>query len=291
LLDIDSTDDPAHGAQEGTAYHGFYRQRMYHPLLVFDGDTDQLLVAALRAGTAHAGQGVVPLLGALVPALRAHWPRVPIEVRVDGGAAGPELYACCEAAGVTYTVGLPPNPRLAVLAAPLRALAEAARALTGAEKVRLVDETAYRAGTWPHARRVVIKAEATARGTNARFVVTSRADPPRALYDWYVDRGEAEGWIKDLKSACFADRLSCHRFWANQFRLLLHAVAYWLLDTLRRWLLAAGAARLQLDTLRLRLLKIGGWVRQGARGSCLHLATSHPGEALWRLLVAHRGPP
>jgi Transposase DDE domain group 1 len=291
LLDIDSTDDPTHGAQEGTAYHGFYRQHMYHPLLVFDGDTDQLLVAALRAGNAHASQGLVPLLGALVPALRARWPGVPIEVRVDGGAAGPELYARCEGLGVTYTVGLPPNARLAALAAPLRALAEAGRDRTGAEKVRLVDDAPYQAGSWPHPRRVVIKTEATAKGTNTRFVVTTRTDPPLALYDWYVARGEVEGWIKDLKNACAADRLGCHRFWANQFRRLLHAVAYWLLDTLRRWLVAAGAARMQLDTLRLRLLKLGGWVRQEGPQSCLHLTAHHPGVALWRLLVAHRGPP
>jgi hypothetical protein len=291
LLDIDSTDDPTHGAQEGTAYHGFFRQHMDHPLVVFDGDTDQLIVAALRAGNAHASQGVVPLLGALVPALRARWPRVPIEIRVDGGAAGPALYAFCEAAGVTYTVGLPPNARLLALAAPLQAVAACWFELSGAAKVRLVGETAYQAGSWPAPRRVVIKAEVTAKGTNTRFVVTTRPDPPRALYDWYVDRGEAEGWIKDLKSACFADRLSAHRFWANQFRLLLHAAAYWLLDTLRRWLVAAGAARMQLDTLRLRLLKIGGWIRQDGAGLHLHLATHHPGESLWRLLLAHRGPP
>ena len=291
LLDIASTDDPTHGAQEGTAYHGFFRQHMYHPLLVFDGDTDQLVVAALRAGNAHAGQGVVPLLGALVPALRAQWPRVPIEIRVDGVEAGPDLYACCEAAAVDYTVGLPPNRRLAMLAEPLRTVAEAWQAWTGADKVRLVGDTTYQAGSWPRPRRVVIKTEVTAKGTNTRFVVTSRTDPPRALYDRYVDRGEAEGWIKDLKHACFADRLSDHRFWANQFRLLLHAVAYWLLDTIRRWLVAAGADRLQLDTLRLRLLKIGGWVEQLASGARLHLASHHPSEALWRLLVVHRGPP
>ncbi len=291
LLDLDSTDDPTHGAQEGTAYHGHFRQHMYHPLLVFDGDTDQLIVAALRAGNAHASQGVVPLLGALVPALRRQWPGVPIELRADGGAAVPDLYACCERLGVAYTIGLPPNARLRALAAPLAQAAEADRAATGVATVRLVGETAYRAESWPRQRRVVIKAEATAKGINTRFVVTTRPDPPRALYAWYAARGEAEGWIKDLKNACFADRLSDHRFWANQFRLLLHAVAYWLLDTLRRWLVAAGAARMQLDTLRLRLLKIGGWVREVSGSVRLHLATSHPGERLWRLLASHRGPP
>ena len=103
-------------------------------------------------------------------------------------------------------------------------------------------------------------------------------------------RGEPELWIKDLKDACFADRLSCHRFWANQFRLLLHAAAYWLLDTLRRALIAAGMARLQLDTLRLRLIKIGGWIRAhlpGGQVFHLHLASSHPGEPLWQFLAAH----
>ncbi len=264
---------------------------MYHPLLVFDGDTDQLVAAALRAGNAHAAQGVVGLVGALVPALRARWPGVPIELRRDGGAAVPELYARCERLGVGYTIGLPPNARLRALAAPLVRAAETDRAATGAAKVRLVGDTPYQAGSWPRPRRVVVKAEATAKGTNTRFVVTTRPDPSRALYDWYVDRGEVEGWIKDLKNACFADRLSDHRFWANQFRLLLHAAAYWLLDTLRRWLAAAGAARLQLDTLRLRLLKIGAWVVEAADRVCLRLATNHPAEALWRLLVAHRGPP
>jgi len=105
-----------------------------------------------------------------------------------------------------------------------------------------------------------------------------------------VRRGEPELWIKALKDACFADRLSCHRFWANQFRLLLHAAAYWLLDTLRRLLIQAGIARMQLDTLRLRLIKIGGWLREQAQKLSLHLASSHPGEPFWHLLAARFKP-
>ena len=157
--------------------------------------------------------------------------------------------------------------------------------------MRLVAETTYQAGSWTCARRVVYKAEALDQGPNTRFVVTTRTDEPAALYDFYVDRGEAEQWIKDLKLACKADRLSDCRFWANQFRLFLHTAAYWLLDTLRRWLLAAGAARLQLDTLRLQLLKIGGRVRQLLTRVRLHLASSHPGQHLWDLLATQRRPP
>ena len=287
LLDLDSTDDPTHGDQEGTAYHGYYRQHMDHPLLVFDGDTDQLIAAVLRPGNAHASRGAVGILRRLVRALRARWPGVAIELRADSGFAVPALYEYCEREGIAYTIGLVPNPRLAALAADLLAEAQRQQAETGAEKVRLAGEGTYQAESWSKARRVVFKAEALAKGPNTRFVVTSHADDdPLARYDFYVDRGEPELWIKDFKRACFADRLSCHRFLANQFRLLLHAAAYWLLDTLRRWLGRLGVARLQLDTLRLRLLKIGGWVRQRATRVRLHLAAGHPGEPLWHRLAA-----
>jgi hypothetical protein len=288
LLDLDGTDDPVHGEQEGGAYHGYYRQHMYHPLVIYDGDTNQLITAVLRPGNSHASRGVVSILSRLVDALRHRWPDIAIELRADSGFARPALYDLCEAAAITYTIGLPPNARLEVLAAPLRETALAQAAETGA-KVRLIDETPYQAGSWDLERRVVYKAEALAKGPNTRFVVTNRTANAQQVYDDYVDRGEPENWIKDLKNHCFADRLSCHTFVANQFRLLLHAAVYWLLDTLRRWLIAAGMERIQLDTLRLRLLKIGGWVRELATRVRLHLASSHPGQPLWELLAARPG--
>jgi len=289
VLDLDSTDDPVHGAQEGGAYHGHYRQHQFLPLLVFDAETGQLVTAVLRRGTAHASHGVVAVLKRIVAALRARWPRVAIEVRADSGCAVPAVYEFCERERIAYTIGLATNPRLAALAAPLRADAEAQSAAADGAKVRLLGETGYQAGSWDRPRRVVVKAEVLAKGPNTRFVVTSRADPPAALYAWYCGRGAMENWIKDLKAGCRADRLSCHRFWANQFRLLLHAGAYWLLDTVRRWLAALHVERLQFDTLRLRLLKIGGWVRQRRDRVHLRLASSHPGEPLWRLLAARPG--
>ena len=295
LLDLDGTDDPAHGEQEGVAYHGYYRQHMYHPLLVFDGDTGHLITAVLRPGTVHGSRFVGLVLRRLLRKLRAAWPAVAIEVRADSGFAVPRLYAWCEASGVDYTIGLIPNPLLEAAAAPLLAQAQAQSAAQDGAKVRLAGETTYQAGTWPHPRRVVFKAEVLDKGPNTRFVVTTRTDDPLAVYDWYVDRGEPENWIKDFKNALQADRLSCHRFWANAFRLLLHAAAYWLLDQLRRWLLAAGAAHLQLDTLRLRLIKIGGWVRECLDYSipevCLHLSSHHPGQVLWLLLARLRHVP
>jgi hypothetical protein len=289
VLDLDGTDDPAHGEQEGVAYHGYYRQQMYHPLLVFDGDTGHLITAVLRPGNVHGSRFVVLVLRRLLRKLRAAWPDVPLELRADSGFAIPRLYAWCEANGLDYTIGLIPNATLEARAAPLLAEARAqSDALDGA-KVRLADETAYQAGSWPRPRRVVFKAEILVKGPNTRFVVTTRPDEPLALYDWYVDRGEAENWIKDFKNALAADRLSDHRFWANAFRLLLHAAAFWLLDYLRRSLLSVQTARLQLDTLRLRVIKIGGWVRERTDSLipdvCVHLSSHHPGLALWLLLA------
>jgi Transposase DDE domain group 1 len=295
LLDIDSTDDPTHGHQEGTAYHGYYRQHQYYPLLVFDGETDQLITAILRPGTVHGSRGVISVLRVLVQAFQQRWPGVQIEIRGDAAGATPRIYHFCERHQITYTLGLGTNARLAALAAPLLAQAQTQREATGAEKVRLCGETTYQADSWDHARRVVYKTEALAKGPNVRFVVTSRTDAPTDLYDWYVDRGTPELWIKDVKLACFADRLSDHRFWANQCRLFLHAAAYWLLDTLRRWLHARGLPHLQLDTLRLQLIKIGARVREGLHHIRLHLASSHPGQALWALLAiappGHAQPP
>jgi hypothetical protein len=289
MLDLDGTDDPAHGEQEGVAYHGYYRQHMYHPLLVFDGDTGHLITAVLRPGNVHGSRFVVLVLRRLLRKLRAAWPDVLVELRADSGFAIPRLYTWCEANQVTYTIGLIPNDTLEARAAPLLAEAQAQSDVQDGAKVRLAGETFYQAASWPHPRRVVFKAEILEKGPNTRFVVTARTDDPLAVYDRYVDRGESENWIKDFKNALAADRLSDHRFWANAFRLLLHAAAYWLLDQLRRWLLAAQAARLQLDTLRLRVIKIGGWVRERTDfripDVCVHLSSHHPGLALWLLLA------
>lgn len=293
VLDLDGTDDPTHGDQEQTAYHAYYGQHQYFPLLVFDGDTGQLITAVLRPGTVHASHGVVPILKRIIGILRGRWPGVTIEVRADSGFAIPALYTSCEQAAISFTLGLARNSRLTALAAPLQAAVDARFAAGDGTPVKAFGEVDYQAGSWPHARRVVIKAEPLAKGPNTRYVVTTRTDAPAALYGFYTDRGECENWIKDLKAGCFADRLSCHTFWANQFRLLLHAAAYWLLATVRRWLVTTHIARMTLATVRLRLLKIGGWVREHTDRIHVRLASSHPGEAWWHHLAARsdRPPP
>jgi hypothetical protein len=287
LLDFDATDDPAHGEQEGAYYHGYYQEHILHPLLVFDGDTGQLITALLRYGNTHASRGALSILKRIVRRLREAWgQRLHIEIRADAGFAVPEIYNYCEQEGIGYTIGLISNPRLQALAEDLLERAKRESEEGGGEKVRLVSSASYQAGTWERARRVIYKAEVLEKGTNTRFVVTSRSDEPKELYDWYIRRGEAEGWIKDFKRALKADRLSCHRFFANQFRLILHAAAYWLLDALRRKLVEVGVRRMQLDTLRLLVVKIGGRVRQLLTKVRLHLASGHPGQRLWNALVS-----
>ena len=286
LIDADSTDDPTYGDQEGSAYHGYYAQHMYHPLLLWDGDTDQPIAAILRPGTCHASRGVLGTLRRVVTAIRARWPDIPIELRADSGFAVPRLYAFCEREHITYTIALGTNDRLRVLAADRLAEAKEQYTTTG-QKARLFGEGQYAAGSWKTERRVVYKAEWLKKGANPRFVVTTRDDPPEMLYAWYIQRGGGpELWIKDLKQGCFADRLSDHTFRANQFRLFLHVAVYWLLTTVRRWLTRLHVARMQLDTLRLWLLKVGGWLRPSLTGIRLHLASSHPGEPLWYLLAS-----
>lgn len=288
LIDVDGTDDPAHGHQEGIAFHGYYGRYMYHPLLLFDGDTNQLITAVLRRGNTHGSTGVLAVPKRVVAILRKRWPEVSIALRMDSAGGVPSLMAWCEQAGLEYTLGLATNPRLQRLVGSVQAEARQRGQDAGA-KVRVLGETPYQAGSWPHARRVIVKAELLAKGLNTRFVVTNRTDAPASIYAHYTARGETENRIKDLKRGCFADRLSDHRFWANQFRLLLHAAAYWLLDTIRRWLPDSVTPPLQLDTLRLLVVKIGGRLWQQAHTVRLRLAASHPGQALWQHMALSQG--
>ena len=284
VLDFDATDDPTHGDQEESYYHGYFEEHIYHPLLVFDGDTGQLISALLRAGNTHASRSTVAVLERLVGLLRSAWPGVEVELRADAGFAVPAVYDYCEAEGIRYIIALITNSRLEEMATSLLEEAQRRYEQEGGRKVRLLCEGHYQAASWHVERRVVYKAEVMEEGTNTRFVVTNKPDEPDELYAHYTERGETENRIKDLKVALKADRLSCHRFLANQFRLLLHAAVYWLMDTLRRKLVEAGIERMQLDTLRLKLVKIGGRVRELLTKVRIHLASGHPGRYLWHAL-------
>jgi len=236
LFDLDAVDDPAHGRQQLVLFHGYYEQYQYFPLVITCANNDLIVMVSLRPGTAHAALGADDDLEYLVGRLRAAWPGVQIEVRGDAGFGVPWMYAVCERLGLTYTFGLSSNRVLQEHSEGLLARAVAQYGQTR-QPQRLFDQFLYQAGPGPHARQVVVKAEANAQGTNRRFVVTNRRGAalyPEATYDAYIQRGESENRNKELKCGLAADRLSDHRFCANYFRLYLHSAALNLLVRLRQ---------------------------------------------------------
>ena len=290
VLDVDATDDPLHGKQEGRFFHGYYRHYCYLPLYIFCGEA--VLCARLRPANRDAAAGVVEELARVVGQLRRAWPDVSILLRGDSGFCREDLLAWCEAHGVDYLVGLAKNARLKRQIAPEMAQAEAACRASGTP-ARVFADFPYRTLTsWSRERRVVGKAEQLPGRSNPRFVVTSlpaAAYGARTLYeDLYCARGEMENRIKEQQLALFADRTSTATLRANQLRLYWSALAYVLLHTLRRVGLAGTRlARAQAGTLRLRLLKVGALVRVTAR--CVRIAmTSHLPDADLFALAASR---
>ncbi len=289
ILDIDATDDETHGHQQLSFFHGYYDEHCYLPLLVFaqaEGEGEQELIGALlRPGNVHGGHRAMVLIKAMVTRLRRAFPECAIELRADSAMALPEVYEGCEKLAIPYTISLPKNERLIEVAQPWRREAQAIHAETGV-KVQVFGEFQHAAHTWSHERRVICKAEVMSQGENPRFVVTSRTDlEPEAHYRFYCQRGDPENRIKELKADLKADRLSCHRFWANQFRLLLHASAYVLMQAMRAALAGTEYARAQASTLQLRLLKVGARVRESVRRVLVQLPSAYPGMDLWARIV------
>jgi Transposase DDE domain group 1 len=284
VLDFDATDDPVHGNQVGRFFHGYYDHYCFLPLYVFCGS--QLLAAYLRPSNIDAAKHSRAILKLLVKRLREVWPEVNIIFRADSGFCRWRLLRWCDRRRVDYIVGIAKNPRLLELAQPLMDHAKQQFTASG-QNQRLFADADYAAETWDRPRRTLIKAEYNSQGPNPRFVVTSLPDCAQKLYDHiYCARGECENRIKEQQLGLFADRTSCHDFDANQFRVLLSAAAYLLLETLRReHLSGTSLAEAQVETIRLKLLKIGARVISSVRRIVLHLASGYPLQTLLRDLV------
>ena len=281
VLDFDATDDRVHGNQEGRAFHGYYGDWCFLPLYVFCGE--QLLVSYLRPSNSDAARHSWAILKLLVQRLRQAWPEVKIILRGDSGFCRWKMLRWCERHGVGYIVGLAKNARLTALLAPLLAQAEAEHRRTQ-EKARLFTDLDYAALTWDTTRRVLAKAEHTAQGSNPRFVVTNLEGGAQVLYDeLYCARGEMENRIKEQQLGLFADRTSCRRWWANQFRLLLSSCAYVLVEAIRRLgLHGTELARAQVATIRLKLLKVGTVILRNTRRIRLLFTSAYPHQQLFR---------
>jgi hypothetical protein len=236
-LDLDATDDPTHGHQQLSLFHGYYGQYQYFPLILSEPVTKHVFVAWLRPGTMHASTGADDDLMRVVDALRQARPDIAIHIRGDAGFGLPRMYEVCEQNNLTYTFGFASNARLKTRTEALMKQAAEGYEKTR-EKQRLFDCFDYQCDSWDRKRTVVAKAECHDQGTNLRFVVSNlpgivSAADGRREYDAYVQRGESEQRMDELKNGLSMDRLSCHRFMANFFRLLLHTAAMNLLNACR----------------------------------------------------------
>jgi hypothetical protein len=307
-LDIDPFDDPTHGAQQLTFFHGFYDQYQYLPRVITCAENDLVVAVCLLHGTAHPTLGAADDLARVVRRLREAWPGVHIHLRGDSGFGTPTMYEAAEQLEINYTLGIAMNATLKKWSDSLLAEAVAQWEASG-QPQRLFTAFWYRADSWPAQRWVVVKCEANAQGTNRRAVVSNRPGAfvlPDAAYDGYADRGESENRNKELKAGLQADRLSDHRYFANLFRLHLHTAAYNLLVRMRHVVVdpppalpsqevpteaLAGAERRQWHnrrrehdplgegqpcTWRTRLIKVAARVRQTTRRVVVELSSSWP---------------
>lgn len=288
ILDVDATDDPLHGDQEGRFYHGYYRSYCYLPLYIFCGE--HLLCARLRCADQDGAAGTVDELQRIIARVREAWPGISIIVRGDSGFCRDELMAWCEGQAVDFVLGLAKNSRLKSAIVDQMAAAKVQHEATQLP-ARVFRDFRYRTRkSWSCERRVIGKAEHLAKGENPRFVVTSLAatsGDARALYeDLYCARGEMENRIKEQQLALFADRTSSHQMRANQLRLYFSSFAYVLIQTLRRLGLEGTAmAKAQCDTIRLKLFKIGAQIRISVRRVWIAFSEHYPHADLFRQIL------
>ncbi len=275
ILDFDATDDAVHGMQEGRFYHGYYKHYCFLPLYVFCGH--QLLVPYLRPANVDGAKHAWAILALLVKRFRQEWPGVRIVFRGDSGFCRHRMFSWCERNSVKYIVGISKNQRLVRMTSNIAKKTKRKFNRTG-RKAKLFCSIYYAAGTWSRKRRVICKSEYNSLGPNLRYVVTNIKGSEIKLYcELYCERGDMENRIKEQQLDLFADRTSCHKWWANQFRLLLSSIAYILIERLRALALKnTQFAKAQCGTIRLKLFKIGAVIRRNTRKVYVSLSSAFP---------------
>jgi Transposase DDE domain group 1 len=288
VLDIDDTFDRVHGAQQLRLFNAYHDDYGFQPIVVFDGE-GRFVTAVLRPGKRPSGVEIRGFVRRLVGAIRAHWPKVEILLRADSHYAAPQVFDWCRANRVDWLFGLAPNAALCrQLTALEKSTAERFKLAPNRGKLRRFMQFWDAAGSWSRVERIIARVEAGPAGTDIRFIVTN-LEGGRAKYVYerlYCARGQAENHIKAWKNHLAADRTSCHAAEANQFRLFLHAGAYWLLWSMRRVMPKGSTWRvMQFDTLRLRLVKIAARVVELKTQLKIHLPSSAPDQAIFATLL------
>lgn len=288
VLDIDDTFDRVHGGQQLRLFNAYHDDYGFQPIVVFDGE-GRFVSVLLRPGKRPSGVEIRGFVRRLVGAIRAHWPKVEILLRADSHYAAPEVFDWCRANRVDWIFGLAPNVALCrhVLALE-KSTAERFRLMPARGKPRRFTQFYDAAGSWSRVERIIARVEAGPAGTDTRFIVTNlEGGRAKHVYErLYCARGQAENHIKAWKNHLAADRTSCHAAEANQFRLFLHAGAYWLLWSMRRVMPKGSTWRvMQFDTLRLRLIKIAARVVELKTQLKIHLPSSAPDQAIFATLL------
>jgi hypothetical protein len=292
-IDLDPTDDPTHGSQQLSFFNGHYGSFCYLPMvgtLQFDREQEQYLFAVvLRPGNAHCSRGAIGILRRIIARLREAFPKARLRVRLDGGFATPAIFDYLEFERVEYLVAMASNAVLERHAEPLMRAVRVLSDVSG-ETETIFADISYSARTWPHQRRVILKAEVVRfpgrlPRDNDRYVVTNLPHKPENVYTIYRRRGDMENRIKELHHGLEIDRTSCTDFRANQFRILLTAAAYVLMQEIRRIASGTDLASAQVSTLRERLFKLGVWVERSVRRIVLHLPLGYPWFRTWRSIA------
>lgn len=291
IIDVDGTDDPTHGCQQLSMFHGYYKQYMYHQLLFHDGETGQLILPVLRPGNCHSNKWFVSILKRIVTRIKSRRPELIIVIRGDCGFSCPEFYKLADKVGLMFCIGITTNERLKKQTELLEARIRE-EYLSKKEKYQeFVEGFTYQADSWEQAQTCYAKVESTGKGMNIRYFCSNmKYKNAKSVYkEFYVKRGDAsENRIKELKNMCYADRLSCHKFTANYFRLFLSALCYEFFYQIKLLIKKSSneeAKRWQIDNIRLYLMKVGATIETKVKSILIRFSKSYICKDLFNELV------
>lgn len=283
ILDTDSTDDPTHGNQQMSMFNGYYEETAYHPLLITEPESKLFLGAYLRPGNVHTADKVLDHISPIVQKLKNNFSETTLIFRADSGYSSPAIHEYCRKEGLSFVVGVPTNKVLAKKVAPYIEKAKTIFEAGNKEQpIKIYASLRYKAASWSRQQKIVVKIEINKHEGDVRFVATDLKGKAKDIYGFYTQRGDSENRIEELKNGFHADRLSCHAFYANYFRLLLHTCAYNFILLLRGNLNNTELADAKIDTFRLRVLKVGAWIKTTVRKIWIHFSSAWPFRNLFQ---------
>lgn len=292
VIDVDSTDDPTHGNQQLSMFHGYYDHHMYHILIFHDASTGQIICPFLRAGNTHTASAATSILKRIVKKIRQRFPHMKITLRADSGFSGSKIYKLANKLKLNFCIGISRNDRLKAFTESAEKKITSLYVDKSEKHQEIVGPFQYKADSWDTSQKVYAKVESTGKGLNVRYFTSNMEGKGEELYfDFYVQRAEhSENRIKELKNMCFADRLSCHDFYANFLRLFFSCLAYEMMVFLKQAISKTSceeAKKWQIHNIRLFLLKIGACIKKRVKRITVCFSRAYPRQNLFRQVMAN----